>query len=184
MELRRLKRDILYRGKVFDLIVDEVEYPSGNRGVREVAHHPGGAVVVPVFDDLTVLLVRQLRYPLGWHIIELPAGKLSAGEDPLRAAHRELEEETGYLADSMEKIVSIYTTPGFCDEELHLYLARGLRPSPHGHRREEGEFSMTLLALPLAEAIRRVEASELQDAKTIIGLLLAERILRKPAPSP
>jgi len=184
VELRRLKRDVLYRGKVFDLIVDQVEYPSGNRGVREIARHPGGAVVVPVFDDMTVLLVQQLRYPLERHIVELPAGKLSPGEDPLLAARRELEEETGYTSDTMEKIVSIYTTPGFCDEELHLYLARGLRLSPQGHRREEGEFSMTLLTLPLAEAIRRVRTSELQDAKTIIGLLLAERILSERTSRP
>ena len=85
----------MYRGKVFDLIVDRVEYPSGNTGVREIAHHPGGAVVVPLLDDGRVLLVKQLRYPFGRHIVEVRAGKLSPGEEPRVAAARELEEETG-----------------------------------------------------------------------------------------
>src|SRR6266705_1552470 len=114
MELKRVSRQVLYSGRVFDLIVDQVEYPSGNKGVREIAHHPGGAVTVPILDDGRVLLVNQLRYPFGEHIYELPAGKLDPGEDPHIAAARELEEETGYIAGSLEYLASIYTSPGFC----------------------------------------------------------------------
>lgn len=176
-ELKRLKRDVLYTGKVFDLIVDQVEYPSGNKGVREIAHHPGGAVVVPILNDGRVIMVQQLRYPLGTHILELPAGKLDRGEDPELAARRELEEETGWIATKLEKLTSIYTTPGFCDEELHIYLATGLKQSPEGHKREEGEFSMTVHAFSLADAVKMVLNGELQDSKTIVGLLLAERHL-------
>ena len=172
MELRQLKRDVLYRGRVFDLIVDQVEYPSGNKSVREIAHHPGGAVVVPVLDDGRVMLVRQLRYPLGKHILELPAGKLSPGEDPLLAAGRELEEETGWVAGHLEKLTSIYTTPGFCDEELHIYLGTDLKKTTTGHKREEGEFSMTVETVSLQEAVAMIERGELQDSKTIIGLLM------------
>jgi ADP-ribose pyrophosphatase len=178
MELTLLKRDILYTGKVFDMIVDHVEYPSGKKGVREIAHHPGGAVVVPLFDTGDILMVRQLRYPLGKHILELPAGKLDKGEDPSHAALRELEEETGWTAGKLEKLTSIYTTPGFCDEELHIYLARGLRESPHGHKREEGEQTMTLHTIPLRDAVTMAYNGELKDSKTVIGLLLADRFMK------
>lgn len=178
MELRQIKRDVLYRGKVFDLLVDEVQYPSGNIGVREIAHHPGGAVAVPLFDDGRVILVKQLRYPFGRHILELPAGKLGPAEDPELAALRELEEETGWVAGRSEKLTSIYTTPGFCDEELHIYMMRELKESPAGHKREEGEFTMTVHILPLQEALRLVERGEIRDSKTIVGLLLGEKRLR------
>jgi len=176
-ELRQLRRDVLYRGKVFDLIVDQVQYPSGATGIREVVRHPGGAVVVPLLGDGRVVLVRQLRYPFGRHLLELPAGKLGPGEDPAVAAGRELTEETGWVAGSLEKLTSIYTSPGFCDEELHIYLGRDLRESPDGHKREEGEYSMTLHVMTLEEAVDLVIRGEIRDAKTIAGLLLAERRL-------
>lgn len=179
MELKLLKREVLYRGRVIDLIVDEVEYPSGNRGVREIAHHLGGAVAVPVLDDGRVVFVSQLRYPLGKHVLELPAGKLSPGEDPQVCASRELEEETGWKADQWEKMTSIYTTPGFCDEVLHIYLATGLRESPGGHHRGEGEFSMTVQYILLHEALSMIERGEIQDSKTICGLLLVGRRMVK-----
>jgi ADP-ribose pyrophosphatase len=178
MDLRLLKREVLYRGKVFDLVVDRIQYPSGNTGVREIARHPGGSAVVPLFEDGTVLLVRQLRYPLEKQILELPAGKRSPGEDPDSTARRELEEETGYAAVDLEKLTSIYTTPGFCDEELHIYLATGLEKSPRGHRREEGERSMTTEVLPLSDAITMIERGELRDGKTVVGLLLTAARIR------
>ncbi len=178
MELKLLSRQELYSGKVFDLLVDQVEYPSGNKGVREIAHHPGGAACVPVLDDGRVLLVKQLRYPFGKHIYELPAGKLSPGEDPQLAAGRELEEETGYIAGSLEHLTTIYTTPGFCDEEIHIFHATQLRESPGGHKREEGEFSMTVEPKLLSEALAMVESGEIKDGKTIIGLLWVERRLK------
>jgi ADP-ribose pyrophosphatase len=178
MELTRLSREVLYKGRIIDLFVDQVQYPSGNRSVREVAHHPGGAAVVPVMDDGRIILVDQLRYPLERHILELPAGKLSPGEDPAVCALRELEEETGWLADAPVHLCSFYTTPGFCDEELHVYLARGLRPASDGHKREEGEFTMNVHMLPLGEALAMVQDGRIKDAKTIIGLLLASPHLR------
>lgn len=178
MDLKQLSRDILYRGKIFDLIVDRIEYPGGKTGVREIAHHPGGAVAVPLFDDGRVMFVRQLRYPLGREIVEFPAGKLQPGEDPADAAARELAEETGWTAGALEKIAAFYSTPGFCDEVLHLYLATGLTRSPAGPRREEGESTMTVLTLPLPEAVAMAERGEIEDAKTVAGLLLVERRLR------
>ncbi len=178
MDLKQLSRDILYRGKIFDLIVDRIEYPGGKTGVREIAHHPGGAVAMPLFDDGRVMFVRQLRYPLGRDVVEFPAGKLQPGEDPADAAARELAEETGWTAGAMEKIAAFYSTPGFCDELLHLYLATGLTRLPAGPRREEGESTMTVLTLPLADAVAMAERGEIEDAKTVAGLLLVERRLR------
>jgi ADP-ribose pyrophosphatase len=177
MDLKVLKHDVVHRGKVFDLIVDQIEYPSGNRGIREVAHHPGGSVAVPLFADGKVLLVRQFRYPFGLYTLEVPAGKLNPGEDPELAAVRELEEETGYLAGRMEKLTAIYTTPGFCDEVLHIYLATGLTLSPAGHRREEGEQTMTLEILTLDEAIAMIDRMQIVDSKTIVGLMMTHRRL-------
>lgn len=177
MELKRLRREVLYQGKVFDLIVDQVEYPSGNRGIREIAQHPGGAVIVPILDDGQVILVRQLRYPLGRRILELPAGKLNPGEDPVLAAGRELSEETGWMAGKLKRLISMCTTPGFCDEILHLYLATHLVPSPGGHRREEGEFGMTVEMYPLTRAVEMAIHGEIEDGKTIVGLMLADRLL-------
>lgn len=171
-------REILYRGKIFDLIVDRIEDPEGETGIREIAHHPGGAVAVPLFDDGRLLLVRQLRYPLGREIVEFPAGKLQPGEDPARAAARELAEETGWSAGRLEKLISMYSTPGFCDEVLHLYLATELAPSPGGPRREKGESTMSVLTLPLTEAVAMVEGGEIEDAKTVAGILLVDRRMR------
>jgi len=175
MDLKRLTREVLYRGRTFDLIVDQIEYPSGNTGVREIAHHPGGAVAVPLLDDGRVVLVRQLRYPLGEYLLELPAGKLTPGEDPKECAARELAEETGWTAGTLAHLVSIYSTPGFCDEILHLYLATDLHPSPEGHRREEGEYSMTVHLVPLEEALAMIDRGEIRDGKSIVGLMMAQK---------
>jgi ADP-ribose pyrophosphatase len=175
---KTLRSERRYSGTVFNLVIDEVEYPSGNRGVREVAEHYGGAVVVPLLDDGRVLLVNQFRYPIQKNIIELPAGKLAAGEDPNDCAARELEEETGYTAGSLTKLTAIYTTPGFCTEQLHLYVATGLKKLPSGQRLEEGEMDLTVKAVPIEEIIQMIEQQEIMDAKTICGILLTERLIR------
>lgn len=177
--LKILKSEKLYVGKVFNLIVDQVEYPSGNQAVREVAEHPGGAVVVPLLDDGRLLLVRQFRYPMKQHLYELPAGKLDAGEDPKVCAIRELEEETGYAAGSLRKLTAIYTTPGFCSERLHIFLATDLQESHRGQKLEEGELDLTIEKLPFRRVLEMIEKQEIVDSKTICGVLLAERILRK-----
>lgn len=167
----------IYRGKIFDIFVDSIEYDSGVKGVREVTRHPGGAVVVGLFPDETVLLVRQYRYPLDAWLWELPAGKLDPGEDPLDAARREFQEETGYQADDIRKLTHIYTTPGFCNEVLYIYLATGLSPDHEGQQLEEGEQSLTVHRLPLQKVIEMIEQGEITDSKTICGILLTDRKL-------
>lgn len=173
--IRTLKSEQRYTGKVFSLVIDEVEYPSGNRAVREVASHPGGSVVVPLFEDGSILLVHQFRYPMKKHLFELPAGKLDAGEDPAVCAARELEEETGYIAQTIQKLTAIYTTPGFCNELLHIYLATNLTRSPRGQQLEEGEMDLTVRRLPLEEAVTMIENGGIVDGKTICGVLMTER---------
>lgn len=177
--LKILKSEQRYAGKVFNLVIDEVEYPSGNKGIREVAQHPGGAVAVPLLNDGTIVLVRQFRYPMKQYLYELPAGKLNIGEDPKLCAARELEEETGYIAGSLKKLISIYTTPGFCNEQLHIFLATELRQSPHGQRLEEGELDLTIEKIPFQQAVAMIEREEIVDSKTICGILLAERVLKQ-----
>ena len=179
MQLKLLRRNNPYQGRVFNVIVDEVEYPSGNRSVREVAEHSGGAVVLAVHTNNDVILIYQHRYPFDKFIWELPAGKRNVGEDPLACAKRELEEETGYIASTWRKLTAIYTTPGFCSEELHIYLATDLVLTPDGRKLEEGEQTMTMKTLPLAEAVRMIERGEIVDGESICGILLGERMLRK-----
>jgi len=180
MDLKLLKRKNIYQGKVFNTVVDDVEYPSGKKSVREVAQHPGGSVALAVFPDKTILMIRQHRYPLGQFIWELPAGKLEKGEDPLACAKREMEEETGYTAAKWDKITTIYTSPGFCNEELHLYLARELTALSGGRRLEEGELTMTLHIVPYAEVKEKIFSGEIRDAKTICAILMAEGNLISP----
>ena len=116
----------IFKGVIVDLRVDRVTLPNGAESSREVVSHPGGVCVVPYHDDGTVTVVRQFRYPFGKVITELPAGKLERGEDHRLAGIRELEEETGLTADSFEYLGGLLSSPGFSDEVIHLYLARGL----------------------------------------------------------
>lgn len=168
MKYKVLKSEIRFKGKVFDHQVDEIEYESGNKGIREVAIHPGGAVVVPITDDGKIILVKQFRYPLQKTLIELPAGKLDNGEDPLVCASRELEEETGYKAKEIKKLGEIFTAPGYCTEILHIYSAKGLTPG--NHNREEGEQGMEIFEFTIEEIVDMIKSGEIKDAKTIVGI--------------
>ncbi len=174
MNFKVKKSEVLFKGKVFDLQVDQIEYNSGNKGVRETAIHPGGAVSVAVKDNGKIIFVKQFRYPLQKNLIELPAGKLNKGEDPLVCATRELEEETGYKAGKIEKLGSICTTPGFCTEILHIYLMKDLVQG--NHNREEGELGMEILEFSLAEAEEKIRSGEIFDAKTICGIHYASQL--------
>ena len=162
------RHDVLYRGKVVDLFVDTVRLPSGRNVIREVVHHPGGVVAVPVLNDGRLLLIRQFRYPLQKYILEFPAGKLDSGQSPLDTMRRELEEETGYRAEVLRYEFSFHTSPGFCDEIIHLFLASGL--THVAQRLEEGEH-ITVERYTMEECLHMIETGEIADGKTILGLL-------------
>jgi ADP-ribose pyrophosphatase len=170
--------ELLYHGRIFDLIIEEVEDTPGKIRKREIISHPGGSVVVPLLDNNEVIFVRQYRYPLKKFILEIPAGKLEPNEDPLEAAKRELREETGYLAKHYEKLTAMLTTPGFCNEVLHIFLATGLKRSEHGQDLDEGEQSLTVEKIPFIKVIEMIERGEIIDSKTIAGIFLAERKLK------
>ena len=179
MDFELVRSERFYQGRIINLVVDHVRYKSGNEGVREVVEHPGGGVVLALFDNDDILLVRQYRYPIGDNVIELPAGKLDAGEDPQKCAERELREETGYVANRWTKLTTIMTTPGFCNERLHIYMAQDLSQSPQGQSLEEGEQTIKVLRVPLVESLAMIERGEIVDGKTIAGIFLGERMLRK-----
>ena len=142
--------------------------------LREVVRHPGGAAVVPYFEDGTVAFVSQYRHPARKYVLELPAGKLDPGERPAETAARELEEELGVVAGRWEQLSEFYTTPGFCAERLWVFLATGLRETARRHEEDE---LIEVVRVPFVRALEMVASGEIEDAKTIIGLLLAARRL-------
>jgi ADP-ribose pyrophosphatase len=169
MNFKIKKSEIVFHGKVFDVKVDNIEYNnSSNTGVREVAIHKGGAVIVPVKNSGKIIMVTQYRYPFNEFLLELPAGKLDEGEEPLNCADRELTEETGYKSNNIIKLGEICTTPGFCTEILSIYLAKELVKG--AHKREEGEDGMQVFEFTLDEIEEKIRTGEIVDAKTICGI--------------
>jgi ADP-ribose pyrophosphatase len=158
----------VYRGIIVNLKVDTVRLESGREVIREVVHHPGGVVAVPMLPDGRLLLVRQFRYPLQKFILEFPAGKLDSELSPLETIKRELAEEGGYSAGTITHEFSFYTTPGISDEIIHVFLARDLTPVPQNL--EEGEH-ITVEPYTLEECLEKIKAGEIQDGKTILGAL-------------
>ena len=170
-----LSEETVFKGRLIDVSHMQVQLPNGKTSSREIVHHHGGVGVVPVDDHGNVTLVRQYRAALGALMLEIPAGKLeSKEEDPLLAAIRELEEETGLRAAQMAFLTAAVPTPGYCTERLFLYLATGL--SQHSAHLDADEF-LDVVHMPLSEAIDRVMSGELTDAKTVIGLLMAKELL-------
>ncbi|NGZ04660.1 MAG: ADP-ribose pyrophosphatase [Nitrospira sp. WS238] len=157
----------IYTGKVVTLNVDTVQLPNGFTVDLETIRHPGAAAVVPLKDDGTVVMIRQFRHAAGGFIYEIPAGKLDRGEEPLKCAARELEEEVGYCASSFELLSSIFTAPGFADEVIHIYQAGGLRK---GRQQLDRDEVLEIIEMPLNEAIKKIQDGTIRDGKTIIGL--------------
>jgi ADP-ribose pyrophosphatase len=163
----------VFRGRVFDVSVDTVR--EGDKTyVREVVHHPGSAVIIPVFDDGTLALVRQYRHPAVKYLLEVPAGSLSAPESPEEGAARELEEELGVVAGRMEKLTEFFVSPGFVEEKMWLYLATELTET--AQRLEDDEI-LDIVRVSFTRAFEMIEDGEIEDAKTIIGIMLAARRL-------
>ena len=166
-----LRDEPQFKGILIDVSHMTVRLPNGVEALREVVHHKGAAAIVPVDAQGNVTLVRQHRVVIGQITLEIPAGKLDfAGEDPLACAHRELSEETGLLAERMEPLCPMITTPGYCTEEISLYLATGLS---QGATHPDADEFVSVVRMPLAQAVARVMQGEICDAKTALGLLMA-----------
>jgi ADP-ribose pyrophosphatase len=166
---RVLQHRRVYEGKVLALDVDEVSEPGGVRGTREVVRQPGSVAVLPVLPDGRIVLVRQYRYAVSDFVWELPAGRRDPYETPEAGARRELEEEVGLKAGALEPISTFWTTPGFCDEVMHLFRATALETVParpeEDERIEPGHFT-------LDEAMAMVARGEIREGKTLVALLL------------
>jgi ADP-ribose pyrophosphatase len=159
----------VFEGRVFDVTADTMR-EGDTIYVREVVRHPGSAVIVPVFAGDTVALVRQYRHPAARYLLEIPAGSLDEGESPEEGAARELEEELGYRAGVLEKLAEFFVSPGFCEEKMWLYLATDLTQT--AQRLDDDEI-VEVVRLPFSSALKMISNGEIEDAKTIIGLILA-----------
>ncbi|HYD55184.1 MAG TPA: NUDIX hydrolase [Gemmatimonadaceae bacterium] len=165
----------VYDGKVINVDLDTVRFPDGSTGELEMVRHPGASAVVPFLSDPTgedpqILLVKQFRHAADGFIYEVPAGKLDGGEDPLVCAERELREETGCTAEVVEHLTTIYTTPGFTDERIHVYMAHGITRGEMAHERDE---FMSLEPMPLSRALAMIRDGEIDDGKTVVAILYA-----------
>lgn len=169
-----LERRPVHKGRIVDLSVDRVQFPDGSTGELEFIRHSGASAVLPVLDDAhvadpTILLVRQFRYASGGDLLEVPAGRPQfEGEDWETCARRELEEETGMVAANLEYLTTIFTTPGFTDEQIRLYMASDLHP---GERSLDHDEFLEPVTMRLSEALAQVRDGRISDAKTICTLL-------------
>lgn len=166
----------LYRGKIITLDRDTVRFPDGTVTEEfDIVRHPGASAIVPFMsdpggDEPQLLLLRQYRYAAGGYIYEIPAGRLDEGETPEQCAARELKEETGCTAAQMERLTTMFTTPGFTDEVIHLFMATGLT---HGESNREADEFADVVIIGLAEALEMIRTGEIPDAKTALGILFA-----------
>ena len=163
----------VYDGRVINVDIDTVRFPNGSTGELEMVRHPGASAVVPFLtdphgDDPQILLIKQFRHAADAFIYEIPAGKLEGGEPPIECAHRELREETGCTAETMEHVYTLYTTPGFTDERIHIFMASGLTRGEMAHEKDE---FMTVETVTLSRALELVKTGDLADAKTALALL-------------
>lgn len=171
----------LYTGRVISLDLDTVRFPDGSTGQLEMIRHPGAAAVLPFWDDPgaadpRVLLIRQFRHAADGMVWEIPAGRLDQGESPESCARRELAEETGTRASHLQRLTTIYTTPGFTDERIHLYMAHGLEAGEH--HRESDEF-MEVHTVPWSRVQAMVRSGELADGKSLAAILFVQCFIMK-----
>ena len=170
-----LSSEVVFRGKLLSVVSDRVLLPDGAESIREYIHHPGASMVLAFVDAHTLLLERQFRYPLRRHFIELPAGKIDPGEDPLDTARRELREECGYEAGEWRHLATLHPGIGYTDERIELYLARDLEHV--GHALDAGEL-LEVFPLSIGEALEWLRQGRITEAKAVTGLLWADKLSR------
>lgn len=166
----------VYRGGLLHVVEDKVRLPDGKSAVREYIRHPGAVMIIALLDEKTLILERQFRYPLARHFIELPAGKIEPGEEPLATARRELAEECGYEARDWRHLATLHPCIGYADERIELFLARDL--AHVGRNPDDGEF-LEVMPVKITEALEWVRAGRITEIKAVIGLLWLEKILRQ-----
>ncbi len=169
----KISSESVFDGKLLHVRRDAVRLPDGGTATREYIRHPGAAMIIAQPDADTIVLERQFRYPLGRHFIELPAGKIDAGEDALATAQRGLREECGYAAANWRHLATLHPCIAYADERIELYLARGL--THVGNALDDGEF-LEVLVTPLVQALAWVRDGTITEAKAVTGLLWAEKI--------
>ncbi|MFN2399788.1 MAG: NUDIX hydrolase [Gemmatimonadaceae bacterium] len=171
----KISSERVYSGRIVNLDVDRVRFPNGSEGRLEIVRHPGASAIVPFLsdpegEDPQILIIRQYRYAAGGYLYEIPAGTLDDGEDPEVCARRELQEETGCTAETVEYLYTMLTTPGFTDERIHVFMATGLTRGVTKH--EEDEF-VEVETVTMSRALAMIKAGEIQDAKSALGILYA-----------
>jgi ADP-ribose pyrophosphatase len=171
-----INRRVVYQGRVIEVMVDDVEVRDGLNVRRDVVRHPGAVVMLAVDAEDRILWIRQHRWAAGRELLELPAGTLEHDEAPEACARRELAEETGFAAASWQKLGGFYSAPGFCDEYLHAFAASGLTPE---HAEGDDDEDITLEPLTIDETLARVEAGDVEDAKSLATLMLYLRKQRR-----
>lgn len=176
MTEKMIERKTIFEGRIINVYNDTVVLPNGKHSTREVVEHHGGVCVAALTERNTLLFVRQFRYPYGKVLLELPAGKLEKGEEPLAAGLRELEEECGVVAETVIPMGEVYPTVAYCTEIIHLYLARGLKKT-HQHL-DEGEF-LSVEEIELSKAVELVMNGEIADSKTVALVLKTARLLEE-----
>lgn len=169
LEEKTLKSEEIFSGKVISLHLQDVELPNGKHSKREIIKHPGAVAILAITDDKKIVMVEQYRKALERTIVEIPAGKLEKDEEPVLCARRELEEETGYECANLEWLTSFYTSPGFADEIVHVFLAKGLTKKENSAPLDEDEF-VNLEELTLEESLRYIKEQKIYDAKTIFAV--------------
>ena len=174
LEVGKVTSRRIYTGRVVSLDVDTVRFPNGTVGELEMVRHSGASAVIPLLEtpneESRVILIRQYRYAAKGFVYEIPAGRLDGNETPAECARRELKEETGYAAENLVPLTIIFTTPGFTDERIHLFLATGLTP---GSAALESDEILQLCPTPLSLVLEMIRSGEIQDGKTISALLFA-----------
>ncbi|KYO65801.1 NUDIX hydrolase [Thermovenabulum gondwanense] len=164
----------VYQGKIINLKIERVKLPNGKESTREIVEHPGAVAIVPVNEKNEVIMVRQFRKAVDKVLLEIPAGKIEKNEDVEECAQRELMEETGYRSRKLVFLADFYTSPGFSDERMYLFLAKDLFEAKGTLDEDE---MISVEKIPLTEAVLRAYRGEIKDGKTLAGLLLAEKFL-------
>lgn len=170
-EEKTVDSKLIFEGKIVKLKVDDIRLPDGSMGFREVIEHSGAAAILAITEEKKIIMVRQFRYPIKQELIEIPAGKVEPGEDPLDCAKRELEEETGYVAEDFKLLAKYYTSVGFSNELLYLYLATGLTKS--SSRPDQDEF-LEVVEYDMARVREILEQEPILDSKTLIAFLFLQ----------